>query len=359
MTMHISRRRFLQGLAGWSVASVALGGAGCGRRPPRVVLYCAQDREFADEVLEDFQEQTGLTVAAKFDTEKDKSVSLYMELLKEKARPRCDVFWNNEILMTLLLQRQGMLDAYDSPAARPYPAWARAADHTWHAFAARARVLVVNTQLVPEQERPRSLLELTGPRWKDRVVIARPMFGTSSTQAACLFDVLGPERAKEYYRGLKANGVQVAPGNKQVAEWVGQGRTPRGDVAAVGVTDTDDALGEIEAQRPVAMLFPDRDRPADDRMGTLFIPNSLGILKGGPNPEGARRLVDYLLGPEVEQQLAESAGHQIPLNPEVEADLPAGLQTPATAHAMQVDFGRAADRWEEVQAFLRQEFAQG
>jgi len=324
-----------------------------------VVLYCAQDREFADEVLGDFQKATGLAVASKFDTEKDKSVSLYLELLKEKSRPRCDVFWNNEILMTLLLQRQGMLEAYDSPAGRPYPAWAKAEDHTWHAFAGRARVLVVNTRLVGEGERPRGLLELTEPRWQGKVVMARPQFGTSSTQAACLFEVLGPERAREYYRGLKANGVQVAPGNKQVAEWVGQGRTPRGDVAAVGVTDTDDALGEIEAGQPVAMTFPDRERKGNDRMGTLFIPNSLGILKGGPNPEGARRLVDYLLGPEVERRLAESAGHQIPLNPEVTARLPASLETPATAHAMRVDFGRAADLWEEVQAFLRQEFAQG
>src|SRR3712207_6893142 len=38
---------------------------------------------------------------------------------------------------------------------------------------------------------------------------------------------------------------------------------------------TDDALGEIKAGRPVAMIFPDRDRPPEDRMGTLFIPNSL------------------------------------------------------------------------------------
>jgi len=35
-------------------------------------------------------------------------------------------------------------------------------------------------------------------------------------------------------------------------------------------------------------------------MGTLFIPNTLAIIKGGPNPEAARQLVDYLLSPEVE-----------------------------------------------------------
>src|SRR5436309_2565954 len=74
---------------------------------PRVVLYCAQDQDFAAEVLRRFQQRTDLRVTPKFDTESDKSVSLYTELVKDKTRPRCDVFWNNEILSTIRLQRQG------------------------------------------------------------------------------------------------------------------------------------------------------------------------------------------------------------------------------------------------------------
>jgi iron(III) transport system substrate-binding protein len=187
--------------------------------------------------------------------------------------------------------------------------------------------------------------------------MAKPQFGTSSTQAACLFAVLGPEKAKEFYRGLKTNRIHIAPGNKDVASWVAQGHTPRGDPAVVGLTDTDDALGEIKSGRPVAMIFPDRDRPRGDPLGTLFIPNSLGILKGCPNPEGARKLVDYLLSPEVEGRLAESAGHQIPLNPEVQARLPAGMETPATVKVMEVDWARAADLWSQAQEFLKAEFS--
>src|SRR5262249_7799623 len=75
---------------------------------PRMVLYCAQDQEFADKILADFHKKTGVEVAPKFDTEADKSVSLYVELVREKDRPRCDVFWNNEILSTIRLQRQGL-----------------------------------------------------------------------------------------------------------------------------------------------------------------------------------------------------------------------------------------------------------
>jgi iron(III) transport system substrate-binding protein len=329
---------------------------GCGDSG-RVVLYCAQDQEFAETSLTEFGKRTGLKVDPKFDTEKDKSVSLFTELVKEKDRPRCDVFWNNEPLNTIRLQGMGLLEPYDSPAAKPYPARWKAPDHTWHAFAARARVLIVNTDLVKENERPKSLLDLTDPRWKGRLAMSRPLFGTGATQGACLFSVLGADKAKEHYRGLKANGIQIAPGNKQVAEWVGGGRTPSGQKVVVGVTDTDDALEEIEAGHPVAMIFPDRDAPKDSKMGTLFIPNTLCILKGSPDPEGARKLVDYLLSAEVEARLAESASHQIPLNPEVKAKLPPPMEPAAGAKPMDVDFDKAAKAWDEAYDFLKNEFA--
>jgi iron(III) transport system substrate-binding protein len=331
--------------------------AGCSASKPRVVLYCAQDQEFAEKVLSDFTQRTGLAVDPKYDTEATKSVGLYVELVQEKDRPRCDVHWNNEILSTIRLQRQGLLDPYASPSAKPYPAWTQAKDQTWHAFAARARILVVNTKLVPDAgQRPRSLLDLTDARWKGKVAMAKPQFGTTATQAACLFDVLGPDKARAYYLGLRANGIQVVSGNKQVAEGVGQGQF------AVGVTDTDDAIAEVEAGRPVAIVFPDRDGHKDlPRMGTLFIPNTLAVVRGCPHPEGARLLVDYLLSPEVEKSLAESESHQIPLNPEVKAALPKEIERPKEAGgsvtAMEVDFGKAADLWDESQAFLRDEFA--
>jgi iron(III) transport system substrate-binding protein len=339
------------------VVVLLLAVAGCGGGSSRVVLYCAQDQEFAEKSLEEFDKRTGLKVDPKFDTEKDKSVSLFTELLKEKDRPRCDVFWNNEPLNTLRLHKLGLLEPYDSPSAKPYPARWKAPDHTWYAFAGRARVLIVNTDLVPENERPKSVLDLTDPRWKGRVVMARPLFGTSATQGACLFSVLGSDKAKEYYRGLKENGVQVAPGNKQVAEWVGQGRTPGGQKVVVGVTDTDDTMEEIDAGHHVAMIFPDGDAPKDSKMGTLFIPNTLCILKGSPNPEGARKLVDYLLSAEVEARLAESDSHQIPLNPEVKAKLPAAMGPAATAKPMDVDFDKAAAAWDEAYDFFKKEFA--
>jgi hypothetical protein len=45
----------------------------------------------------------------------------------------------------------------------------------------------------------------------------------------------------------------------------------------------------------------------------------------------------------------------LPLNPKVKAKLPPQIETPATTRAMKVDWARAADAWDEAQAFLTKE----
>jgi iron(III) transport system substrate-binding protein len=327
---------------------------GC-KSESRVVLYCAQDREFAEQILADFTKQTSLPVAPRYDSEANKSVGLTQDLIDEAASPRCDVHWNNEILGTIRLQRQGLLEPYESPSAKPFPAEFKAADHTWTAFAARARVLVLNTKLlqergIPEADWPKGLNDLTHPRWKGQVALSKPLAGTSATQAVCLFQAWGKDKAKAWYRALKANGVVIVPGNKQAAEAVGKGQ------CLVGITDTDDAVGEVDAGRPVRIVFPDHDADAASKLGVLYIPNTVAVVKGCPNQDGAKKLVDYLLSPEVEKKLAESESKQIPVNPNVKAQLPASFVTPQAARRLPVDFERAADLWDETLAWLREEF---
>src|SRR5262249_37104803 len=119
-----------------------------------------------------------------------------------------------------------------------------------------------------------------------------------------------------------------------------------------------DAIIEIENKRSATIVFPDREVNRDHpRLGTLFIPNTLALIKGSPNPEGGRRLVNFLLGADIEAKLAENASHQIPLNPEVKANLPHEILPPKSVHPMAADFEKAADLWERVQTFLRNTFA--
>lgn len=317
---------------------------GCGRdASQRVVVYCAHDQEFADAILKEFEKKSGLTVDVVYDTEANKSVGLKENLIREASRPRCDVHWNNEIIGTMHLQERGVLAPYASPAAEPYPPEYKAKDQTWTAFAARARVVLVNTEKIKKSDFPKTLSDLTEPRFKNKVVMAKPLFGTTATQAACLFQAWGADKASDFYRKLHANGLELVSGNKQVAVGVGKGQF------AVGMTDTDDAVAEIEAGRPVAMLFTDGD--------TLFIPNTVAMIKNCPNPQGAKKLIDFLLSPEVERKLAESESRQIPLNPQVKLDAIKHLDGARSVRRLNVDFAKAADTWKTSQEFLVKEFS--
>lgn len=313
-----------------------------------VVVYTALDSEFSRPIFKDFTEKTGIAVRPKFDVESTKTVGLTQLILQERNRPRCDVFWNNEILNTLRLQQQGLLDVYRPAIAEQYPESARSPRGTWHGFAARARVLIVNTKLLPEAARPDSIHDLADPKWRGRAAMAKPLFGTTATHAACLFAYWGDEKAKEFFRRLKANKVNVLSGNKQVALWVSGGQLP------FGLTDTDDAIIEKEKGMPVAIVYPDQE---EGGLGTLFIPNTLGIIRSGPNPQAARRLVDYLLSPEVEAKLAAGRSAQIPLNPKVHARV--RVETPKTIRPMKVDFEAAAEKWDTASKFLKNEFPGG
>ena len=311
-----------------------------------VVVYSALDREFSDPILRDLAKRKGLRLRPKYDVESTKTVGLVNAIMAESVNTRCDLFWNNEILNTIRLKRKGLLQPFHPRNADDLPATFRDPDGTWYGFAARARILIVNTKLVPPGERPKGIADLADPRWKGKIGIAKPLFGTTATHAACLFAAWGDEKAKAYFQKLKANSVQVLAGNKQVATAVGSGQL------AFGMTDTDDAMGEIDAGSPVEIVYPDS---APGGIGTLFIPNTLTLIKDAPHPDAARKLAAAILSPEVENRLADGPSAQIPLLKS--ATKPARVQTPATIHAMPVDFQAAADAWDRAAAFLAKEFA--
>jgi len=96
--------------------------SGCGGKAggPSVVVYASLDEHYAKPVLREFERRTGIRVLERFDTEADKTTGLYLRILSEKSRPQADVFWNNEILRTVLLAESGAFAGF-SPGVRRHP----------------------------------------------------------------------------------------------------------------------------------------------------------------------------------------------------------------------------------------------
>lgn len=303
--------------------------AGCGK-PPDLVVYCALDQEFAEPLIRRFGEETGLDVRAEFDVEASKTVGLVRRIQEESSHTRCDVFWNNEVAHTVRLAEEGLLASYRSPSAAEIPPLFRDPKDRWTGFAARARVLIVNTELADPKE-IRGMRDLLDPKWAGKVCMAKPLTGTTLTHMTALYSVLGETEAQRYVDEIRAlaktGAFNLTNGNATNARLVRDGKM------AFGWTDTDDYNVALEAQKPVAAVYPDQDS-----VGTLLIPNSISILAAAPHPENARRFVDWVLRPEIEAELARSRSAQIPVRANVPR--PPHVKGPDQFKVMQVDYAK-------------------
>lgn len=288
-----------------------IGTPSCSESPDarnEVVVYSSVDEIFARPIAERFERETGIRVRLVPDTEETKSTGLLNRLIAEKTRPQADVFWSGDPVRAAILKSRGISAPYRSPEAAGLPEMYSDADGYWTAFSARARILIYNTRLVAERDRPESIMDLIDPRFSRRAAIANPLFGTTSMHAAAIFQVLGEERARAFFEQFIENGGAILSSNGEVRR-----RVAAGDFA-IGVTDTDDFNVAFLENRPVRAVFPDQDG-----MGTLVIPNATVLIAGAPNPAEGERFIDFLLRPEIEQALAESEAAQIPLRPSVDA----------------------------------------
>lgn len=313
------------------VGVAALGLASCSRQPD-VVLYCSLDQMFSETLVEEFERQSGLEVRAEYDVEAAKTVGLVMRLREERARPRCDVFWNNELAHTVALANDGLLASYDSPSAADIPEEFRDPQRRWTAFAARGRVFIVNTKLADPKELD-SLEDLFDPKWQGKVCMARPLTGTTLTHLTALYAAEGDAAGDAFLERIEKSGISLVQSNGQVMRLVREGQM------AWGLTDTDDFNVAFQGGAPVAQVFPDQRTASNpDARGTLLIPNSVAILKDAPHAENARKLVDFILSRQVEEKLAFAEGAQIPVRADVKR--PEHVKSAAELSVMRVDWSK-------------------
>ena len=254
-----------------------------------VRLYTSVDQPIAAKVIREFEKQSGITVRTLTDAEATKTIGLAERLRAEKARPRADVWWSNEIFHTIRLANEGILAPYESPTASDIPPRFIDAQRRWMAAGIRLRVL-----LAPDSLQVTGYRDLLRPELKGKITLAKPALGTTGGHMGALRVLLGEQKYLEYLVALKANGVRVVGGNSTAADMVAGGQM------LLCFTDNDDAAGVIASGAKVKMVMPDQE---EGGMGTLAMPCSVALVAGAPNEEAAKKLCDFLVSRRVEQIL--------------------------------------------------------
>ena len=130
------------------ITTIFVWACGTGQEKKQVVVYTALDQMFSEPILQDFENATGIDVKEVYDTEASKTVGLVNRIIAEKDNPQCDVFWNNEIIRTIVLKKKGLLQKYISPESDTIPSGYKDPEGYWTGFAARARVIIYNKNII-------------------------------------------------------------------------------------------------------------------------------------------------------------------------------------------------------------------
>lgn len=311
---------------------------GCSPPPEsEVVIYTEQDQVIAAPIYGAFyrHQQGKVTPAARFSPQFDAVGGTIAQIEREQAAtPQADVLWDNGLWGTLQLQQAGLLEPRRWQPVAGFPADMQASDGSWRGFAATARVLIINTDLLTDPaEYPSSVQELADPRWRGRCGVAHPGRGSMRIHLAVLQQQWGNQATVRWLQEVAEN-AQVLAGNLAIAAAVSSGQL------AWGLIDSDYAIVQLDDKAAVEIRFPDQ---ASDGLGTLRIPNTVAVLRGAPHPIAAGRLVDFLASPLTEERLAMGESAQLPLIP-LTAHSPRVLPA-ERVRWMSVDFEAAYRAW--------------
>jgi iron(III) transport system substrate-binding protein len=320
---------------------------------PSVTLYCGVDQDQSRSIALQFTQLTGSAVDYHGETEAMRSVGLPKRLMGERGRPRADVYWSNEIMHMVHLCKSGVMAPLPKGLAEAFPEAWRDPGGRYIAFGARARVFLVNKELLPDpKDWPSKVEDLLDPKYAAlgfATSMAEPLTGTTYTHAVALLtrDEAGAKGFFERVAAAREKGaMKVVSSNGRVMRAVSDST----EKVCFGLTDTDDSFIAITEKNPnLVVIYPD---DGEAGVGTLLIPNTAALVKGGPHPAEGERLLRWLVSASVEETLAASRSAQIPLRE--------GVPTPDEKRmrwrpgkdfrSMAVDWqavGTNADRWRD------------
>jgi len=329
-------------MAVWVFAAAVLtacrrgeGGSSPGTPSPgtaKLVLYCATDREIAQDLIDEFEQETGIRIEAKFDTEAAKSVGLVQAIRQEKTHPQCDVLCGGGSFFCTILENDGCLAPVPEDLIQSHGDAPSDPRGCWLGFAASYRVLIVNTNDLPPGSRPHSYRDLTDSRFKGRVGIANPLFGGMAGHVAALFSMLGESGGRNWLEGLKRNDCAICAGMADVRDRVASGEL------WFGITSTIDAHVAEDGGKPVVVVFPDQE-PGE--IGCLLGYNTVALVTGAPHPQEAEQFLRFLMTTKTEKILAAGPGQSVGMLPESVAQDVGPVWIPRGLHTMKVDWNEA------------------
>jgi iron(III) transport system substrate-binding protein len=270
-----------------------------------VVVYSARNEHLIRPVFERFTEATGIEV--RYIT--DDAGPLIQRLAAEGRRTHADVLLTVDAgNLWQAAQRELLQPAASETLRTLIPAHLRDPEERWFGLSLRVRTLVHHTGRVDTAELG-GYAGLADPRWKGRLCLRTSRKVYNQSLVAVMIESYGAERTEEIVRGWVDN-LAAAPfaNDTQVMEAIAAGQCDVGIVNSY-------YYGRLLSRDPELPLALHWAGQAGE--GVHVNVSGGGIVRHAGNPEGARRLLEWLAGEEA-QEIFAGVNLEYPVNQAVE-----------------------------------------
>ena len=228
---------------------------------------------------------------------------------RQSGKILADVIWTSEVPDFYKMKKEGILATYKSPVFKEVLNPFNDYDGSFTAARFGTLGIIINTDKV--KTAPTQWADLMKPEYKNGFAVANPaLSGTAYMSIALLQKQFGPN----FFVDLKANGARVGKGSGQVIDDTASGEL----TACLGVDYITNA--KIAKGAHLQMCYPPE---------LLMVPSPVAIFKDSKQMDAAQKFVDYLLGAEAQQMVANQG--TIPVREDVKIDPKFNLPSPKAA----------------------------
>jgi iron(III) transport system substrate-binding protein len=291
--MRVRRRSLALAAVLLPASAAAACGYGDGFGDDALVVYSGRQEALVDDILEDFEEQSGIDVEVRYGN----TAQLAAQLIEEGDRSPADVYFAQDGGALGALTKRDLLMPLPAGVLKRVDQRYQAEDGTWVGVSGRARVMVYDPDQLTDDQVPDDVHALTGGEWRGKVGIS-PSNASFEAFVTAMRVLEGEAVAEEWLAGLAANDVQLFDNNILVLNAAEDGLISVGlinhyywyeQVAEEGI----DAV-------PARLKFPRQGGPE-----SLVNVAGVGILDSTDKSAEARELADFLLSRRAQEYFAE------------------------------------------------------
>ena len=252
-----------------------------------LTLYSGRSKSLVDPIIQQFEKDTGIEVKVSYAN----TTQLANKLMTEGEKTSASLFWAQDAGALGAVSKKGLFAKLPESVFTKVPKTFRHSDGMWVATSGRARVIAYSPERVAMDALPKSVFDLTQPKWKGKVGWA-PLNASFQAFVTAMRAQVGEERTEKWLRDMQANEAKTYPKNTPIIEALAAGEIDLGLPNHYYLF----RFKKGNSKYPVAQSF----FKANDA-GNLVNVAGIGLLKSSDNQETALKFIDYLLSAKAQQ----------------------------------------------------------